>query len=130
MKPMLASVGMMTIKPANKTLLVGFSARPPFYTKNLSIAFTSMDYEYDTYEYETLQDEIALEMASEALLEQNILAYADQALDAEFDEELYDDDPYDEWEEVERRETVGIEAYAHWNEDARLMWWMEEGRFG
>ena len=37
-----------------------------------------MDYEYDTYEYESLQDEMALEMAAEALVEQNILAYADQ----------------------------------------------------
>lgn len=24
---------------------------------------------------------------------------------------------------------VGIEAYAHWNEDAAYMYWMEEGRF-
>jgi hypothetical protein len=85
-----------------------------------------MDTEYDCYEYETLADEIALEMASEALEEQY------QLDDSNFvdDEEYYDEDPYDEWEEVERRETVGIEAYAHWNEDARLMWWMEEGRFG
>jgi hypothetical protein len=84
---------------------------------------------YDTFEYETLQDEMALEMAAEALVEQNILAYADQESDEDADE-FWDDDPYDEWDEVELRETVGIEAYAHWNEDARLMWWMEEGRFG
>ena len=82
---------------------------------------------YDTFEYETLQDEMALEMAAEALVEQNILAYADQESE---DCDYYDEDPYVEWEVVERRETVGIDAYAHWNEDARLMWWMEEGRFG
>jgi len=118
--------GCVVHRPANKALLVAPSGPPPFYTKNCNPAFTSMEEFYDTYEYETLQDEMALEMAAEALVEQNILAYADQ----ESDEEFYDEDPYDEWEEVERRETVGIEAYAHWNEDARLMWWMEEGRFG
>ena len=88
-----------------------------------------MDYEYDTYEYETLQDEMALEMAAEALVEQNILAYADQEPEEE-DCDYYDEDPYDEWAEVERRETVGIEAYSHWNEEAAQRWWLEEGRFG
>jgi hypothetical protein len=86
-----------------------------------------MDYEYDTYEYETLQDEIALEMAAEALVEQNILNYADQESE-EDEDEFWDDDPYDEWGEVENREMVGIEAYSHWNEEAAHMWWMEEGR--
>jgi hypothetical protein len=86
-----------------------------------------MDYEYDTYEYETLQDEIALEMAAEALVEQNILNYADQESE-EDEDEFWDDDPYDEWGEVENREMLGIEAYSHWNEEAAHMWWMEEGR--
>jgi hypothetical protein len=86
-----------------------------------------MDYEYDCYEYETLQDEIALEMASEALLEQH------QMDDSQYDyyegeDEGFWDDPLDEWAELENREMVGIEAYSHWNEEAAHMWWMEEGR--
>ena len=90
-----------------------------------------MDYEYDTYEYETLQDEIALEMASEALVEQYQMDFANQEPDDDedgyWDDDPYDD-PYDDWAEVENREMLGVEAYAHWNEDAHLMWWMEEGR--
>jgi hypothetical protein len=87
-----------------------------------------MDYEYDCYEYETLQDEIALEMMAEVLLEQR------QMDDSQYDEyegedEGFWDDPYDEWAEHEHREMVGIQGYAHWNEEAPLMWWMEEGRF-
>ena len=82
---------------------------------------------YDTYEYETLQDEMALEMAAEALVEQNILNYADQESE-EDEDEFWDDGPYDEWGEVENREMLGIEAYSHWNEEAAHMWWMEEGR--
>lgn len=81
-----------------------------------------MDTEYDFYEYETLQDEIALEMASEALGEQY------QLDDSNFVDNDYDEDPYDQWAEVENREMVGIEAYSHWNEEAAYMWWMEEGR--
>lgn len=85
-----------------------------------------MEYEYDTYEYETLQDEIALEMASEALVEQyQMIDFGDE----EEEEVDYWDDPYDDWAEVENREMLSVEAYAHWNEDAHLMWWMEEGRF-
>jgi hypothetical protein len=118
--------GCVVPRPANKTLLVARAAPPPFYTKISNSAFTSMDYEYDTYEYETLQDEIALEMASEALVEQYQMDFANQEPDDE--DGYWDDDPYDEWAEVENREMVGIEAYAHWNEDAHLMWWMEEGR--
>jgi len=88
-----------------------------------------MDYEYDTYEYETLQDEIALEMASEALVEQYQMDFANEGSDYDEEEDdCYWDDPYDEWAEVENREMLGVEAYAHWNEDAHLMWWMEEGR--
>ena len=108
-------------------MLCKFWGAPGFILKSVMIFYSSMEDFYDTYEYETLQDEIALEMAAEALVEQNILDYADQESD---DYDYYDDDPYDEWDEVERRETVGIEAYAHWNEEARHMWWMEEGRFG
>lgn len=87
-----------------------------------------MDYEYDCYEYETLQDEIALEMASEALLEQRQM---DDSQYEEYEEECegFWDDPLDEWAEVENREMVGIQAYAHWNEEAPMMWWLEEGRF-
>ena len=88
-----------------------------------------MDTEYDFPEYESLQDEMAFEMAAEALVEQNILAYADQEFE-DGDCDYYDEDPYDEWAEVERREMVGIEAYAHWNEEAAQRWWLEEGRFG
>lgn len=86
-----------------------------------------MDYEYDTYEYETLQDEIAIEMMGEALREEWQMNEHDYE-SAEEEDDCYWDDPYDEWAEVENREMLGIEAYAHWNEDAHLMWWMEEGR--
>ncbi len=86
-----------------------------------------MDYEYDTYEYETLQDEIAIEMMGEALREEWQMNEYDSE-SAEEEDDCYWDDPYDEWAEVENREMLGIEAYAHWNEDAHLMWWMEEGR--
>ena len=89
-----------------------------------------MDYEYDTYEYETLQDEIAIEMASEALVEQYQMALANDELEDDDEVDYWNADPYDEWAEVENREMLGVEAYAHWNEDAHLMWWMEEGRFG
>ena len=43
-------------------------------------------------------------------------------------EEQEIDEVYDDIEDapVER---LGIEAYAHWNEDARMMWWLEEGRW-
>jgi len=87
-----------------------------------------MEYEYDTYEYETLQDEIAIEMMGEALLEKWQMETSDSDSDEE-DEDCYWDEGYDEWAEVENREMLGVEAYAHWNEDAHLMWWMEEGRF-
>ena len=86
-----------------------------------------MDYEYDCYEYETLQDEIAIEMMSEALVEQYQLDDSNFA-DEDDDCNYYDEDPYDQWAEVENREMVGIEAYSHWNEEAAYMWWMEEGR--
>ena len=81
----------------------------------------------DCYEYETLQDEIALEMAGEALVEQYQMDFANQVCDDD-EEDFWDDDPYDEWGEVENREMLGIEAYSHWNEEAAHMWWMEEGR--
>jgi len=100
--------------------------RPGFILKSATGFYTSMDTEYDCYEYETLADEIALEMAGEALVEQY------QMDDSNFadDEDYYDEDPYDDWAEVERREMVGIEAYSHWNEEAAQRWWLEEGRFG
>jgi len=86
-----------------------------------------MEYEYDTYDYETLQDEIAIEMASEARLEEyQMNGFYDEDLEQE--EVDYWIDPYDDWAEVENREMLGVEAYAHWNEDAHLIWWMEEGR--
>lgn len=86
-----------------------------------------MDYEYDTYEYETLQDEIAIEMMGEALREEWQMNEYDSE-SSEEEDDCYWDDPYDDWAEVENREMLGVEAYAHWNEDAHLMWWMEEGR--
>lgn len=86
-----------------------------------------MEYEYDNYDYETLQEEIAIEMASEALVEQYQMNEVYEDLEEE--EVDYWNDPYDDWAEVENREMLGIESYAHWNEDAPLMWWMEEGRF-
>jgi len=87
------------------------------------------DYDYDYVEYETLQDEIAIEMMTEALLEQRQMEeYENYPGD---DEDIYweDDDRYDQWAEVENREMVGIQGYAHWNEEAPIMWWLEEGRF-
>jgi len=85
--------------------------------------------DFDTFEYETLQDEIAIEMMGEALLEK----WQMEAFDSEFDEQdedCYWDEGYDDrWAEVENREMLDISAYSHWNEDAPLMWWMEEGRF-
>jgi len=85
--------------------------------------------DFDTFEYETLQDEIAIEMMGEALLEK----WQMEASDSEFDEQdedcYWEEDRYDRWAEVENREMLDISAYSHWNEDAPLMWWMEEGRF-
>ena len=99
---------------------------PGFILKIATGFYSSMDTEYDFPEYESLQDEMALEMAAEALVEQY------QMNDSNFadDEDYYDEDPYDDWAEVERREMVGIEAYSHWNEEAAQRWWLEEGRFG
>ena len=106
-------------------MLCKFWGAPGFILKSVMVFYNSMEDFYDTFEYETLQEEMALEMAAEALVEQNILDYADQESD---DCDYYDDDPYDEWGEVENREMLGIEAYSHWNEEAAHMWWMEEGR--
>lgn len=85
------------------------------------------DYDYDYVEYETLQDEIAIEMMAEALLEQRQM---DDSQYEEYEEECegFWDDPLDEWAELENREMVGIEAYSHWNEEAAQIWWLEEGR--
>ena len=73
-----------------------------------------------------LQEEIACEMAGEALVEQYQLAFVNEET---VEEEEWDDEPYDELDQLEHN-MVGVEAYAHHNEEARLMWWMEEGRFG
>jgi hypothetical protein len=37
-----------------------------------------------------------------------------------------------DYEDIESApvENLGIRAYAHWNEEAAQMWWLEEGRFG
>jgi hypothetical protein len=47
-------------------------------------------------------------------------------------EEEFDDDEEFDFEDIEfaPTENLGIEAYAHWNEQAAQMWWLEEGRFG
>lgn len=47
-------------------------------------------------------------------------------------EEEFDDDEEFDFEDIEFAPTknLGIEAYAHWNEQAAQMWWLEEGRFG
>lgn len=88
-----------------------------------------MELEYDNFEYETFQDEMAIDMMSEAIREgwQMDEDYSD--FEEEDDDCYWEEDRYDRWAEVENREMLGIEAYAHWNEDAPLMWWMEEGRF-
>jgi len=44
-------------------------------------------------------------------------------------EEQEFDEVYDDIEDASV-EQVGIEAYAHHNECAFQMWWLEEGRFG
>ena len=52
--------------------------------------------------------------------------------DTSSEEEFFDDDEVFDDEDIESApvENLGIRAYAHWNEEAAQMWWLEEGRFG
>ena len=85
--------------------------------------------DFDTFEYETLQDEIAIEMMSEAIREEWQMNGYDSEYDEQDEDCYWEEDRYDRWAEVENREMVDISAYSHWNEDAPLMWWLVEGRF-
>ena len=72
---------------------------------------------------------------TEAELEARIFPSVDlDLLDWEevIEEEFDDDDEVFDNEDIESApvENLGIRAYAHWNEEAAQMWWLEEGRFG
>lgn len=73
-----------------------------------------------------------LTMYSDAEMEDVLFPHmmTDEELDEQFDNEPdCDDEVYDEDFEEPQVERLGVSAYAHHNECAFQMWWLEEGRW-
>ncbi len=71
-------------------------------------------------------------MYSDAEMEDVLFPHmmTDEQLDEQFDNEPdCDDEVYDEDFEEPQVERLGVSAYAHHNECAFQMWWLEEGRW-
>ncbi len=71
-------------------------------------------------------------MYSDAEMEDVLFPHmmTDEELDEQFDNEPdCDDEVYDEDFEEPQVERLGVSAYAHHNECAFQMWWLEEGRW-